>query len=616
MMLNGFSRRRFLESAGAAAGASFAAARVFPQESAAGARPALAPVLHHPAYELDDGTAADPAEWAAVEPGLHVSFASKDSCYLRHAVPQIRPAREHSETAWRGERVSILALAWTNGSIGQLRLIAGPLKTEKGSEIPAESIQVRFVRYLASDRPSASLDTGCDQTPASRFWLLPDLLDPLPRMDLEARTTRPIWISIDVPRDAEAGVYSGELKVLCQGGSPISLRLKLEVLGAVLPVPAEWKFRLDLWQNPWAVAHNHGLKPWSGPHLDVLRPHLRMLAEAGAKFTTAYICHSPWKDDTYVADGTMVEWVRKTDGSWAFDYTIFDKYIELAGECGLRDAITCYTMLPWQNRVRFLDMATGDYTWREWPPDSEEFKSFWRIFLKDLRGHLIARGWFGRSYMGINENKLEDSLAAIGTLKQDSGGWRVTYAGNWHPELNDLLDDYCVIIDKSMSTEQVLQRRRAGKTTTFYVCCAPPRPNNFVFSPPAESAWMGWYASEFGYDGFLRWAYDSWPGDPARDARHFFWPAGDCFLVYPGCRSGIRFERLREGIVDFEKVRILRELLGARSGAEVAGAGEEMSKILSGFDYQRAQTEPAAKPVNAAREFVNRLTGRLFPRQG
>jgi hypothetical protein len=608
------SRRRFLGRAGVAAGASFALGKAYPQEPGAGARSSGPSLLHHPAYELDDGTSANPAEWAAVGPGLHVSFASKDACYLRYAVPGITPAREHSETAWRGERVNLLALAWAAENFGQVRLVAGPLRNDKGNLIAPENVQVRFVRYVASSRPFASLDSGCGEAGGSQIWLLPDLLDPLPRMDLEARTTRPIWISIDVPRDAEPGLYSGEVKVTSQGANTIPMRLNLEVQAAVLPVSADWRFRLDLWQNPWAVAHCHGLKAWSGAHLDVLRPHLRMLAEAGAKSITTYVCHSPWKDDTYVADSTMVEWIRKPDGSWTFDYSIFDKYVELAMECGLGDSITCYTMLPWGHRVRFLDMGTGDYSWREWPPDSEDFKNFWPVFLKDLRRHLVEKGWFGRSYMGINERKMEETLAAIRTLKEDSREWRITYAGNWHTELDELLDDYCVIIDKTMSPEQIPSRRRAGKTTTFYVCCHPPRPNNFVFSPPAENAWMGWYASAFGYDGFLRWAYDSWAGDPARDARHVLFPAGDCFLVYPGSRSSVRFERLREGIVDFEKVRILRELLERRPGVEGSGPGAEMRKVLRGFDYQRAQTEAAAEPVNSARAFVNSLTQRLFPR--
>jgi len=607
-------RRRFLGHAGAAAGASFVAAGAFAQESGA-ARPTGLPVLHHPAYELDDGKAADPAEWAAVEPGLHVSFASKDSCYFRHAVPGIAPVREHSEAAWRGERVNVLALAWAGETVGQARPVLGPLRNDRGAMISAEHLQVRFVRYVASDHPFASLDTGCGESGASQSWLLPDLLDPLPRMDLEARTTRPLWISIDVPPDAEPGLYSGELKVAWQGGTAVAFRLNLEVQGAVLPVPDRWRFRLDLWQNPWAVAHHHGVEPWSRPHLDLLRPHLRMLAAAGAKYVTTYVCHSPWKDDTYVADSTMVEWVRKPDGTWSFDYSILDRYVELAGECGLADAITCYTMLPWKNRVRYLDRATGDYSWREWPPESEDFRSFWRSFLKDLRRHLVERGWFSRSYMGINENELGDSLAAIRTLKQDSAEWKVTYAGKWHPELEALLDDYCVIIDDGMPPDQVRQRRQAGRTTTFYTCCHPPRPNNFVFSPPAESAWMGWYASASGYDGFLRWAYDSWTADPDRDARHVFWPAGDCFLVYPGARSSIRFERLREGIVDFEKLRILRELLYGRSGARIAGAGDEMRGILGGFDYRQVQTDPAAGSVRAGRELLNGLTRRFFPRR-
>jgi hypothetical protein len=614
MRYHELSRRRFLERAGAAAGATVVAAGALQQGACGRDRPSGPAVRHHPAEELDDGRAADAGAWAAVGPGLHVAFASKDGGHLKHEVPAIAPVRQVSETAWRGERVNVLALAWAKENVSQLRIQAGPLRNETGAAIPAESVHVRFVRYVGSDHDFASVQTDCGESASSRLWLLPDLLDPLPRMDLEMRTTRPLWISIDVPPETDPGTYSGELKVSWQGGGGIPLRLDLEVQPPVLPDPARWRFRLDLWQNPWAVAHQHGLEPWSQAHLEVLRPHLRMLASAGAKFVTTYVCHSPWHDETFVPDSTMVESIRKPDGTWAFDYSILDRYVELAGECGLGDAITCYTMLPWQNRFRYLDLATGDYSWKEWPPQSPEFQAFWRTFLADLRGHLVQRGWFGRTYMGINENELPDSLASIRTLKQDSADWKVTYAGRWHPELDELLDDYCVIIDESMSPDQVRRRRQSGRTTTFYVCCHPPRPNDFVFSPPAESAWMGWYASAFGYDGFLRWAYDNWTADPARDARHALWSAGDCFLVYPGARSSVRFERLREGIVDFEKLRILRERLEGSSEGRTAGGGDEVREVLGRFDYGRVQKEPAAGAVQAGRERLNDLTRRLFPR--
>ena len=56
---------------------------------------------------------------------------------------------------------------------------------------------------------------------------------------------------------------------------------------------------------------------------------------------------------------------------------------------------------------------------------------------------------------------------------------------------------------------------------------------------------------------------------PARIPGQVLPPAGDTFLVYPGGNSSIRFEKLREGIVDYEKVRILRALASRSANGEV-----------------------------------------------
>src|SRR4029453_5395690 len=79
----------------------------------------------------------------------------------------------------------------------------------------------------------------------------------------EPRPTRPLWRPVDVPLDAEPGTYSGELQVAWQGRGNIPLRLDLEVQEPVIPDPRRWRFRLDLWQNPWAGAHHNGPGPWS-----------------------------------------------------------------------------------------------------------------------------------------------------------------------------------------------------------------------------------------------------------------------------------------------------------------------------------------------------------------
>ena len=81
----------------------------------------------------------------------------------------------------------------------------------------------------------------------------------------------------------------------------------------------------------------------------------------------------------------------------------------------------------------------------------------------------------------------------------------------------------------------------------------------FTFSPPAENTWISWYAAAEGFTGYLRWAYNNWTRATLQDTRYRTWPGGDCYQIYPGPRTSIRFEKLIEGIQDFEKIRILKE---------------------------------------------------------
>ncbi len=102
-----------------------------------------------------------------------------------------------------------------------------------------------------------------------------------------------------------------------------------------------------------------------------------------------------------------------------------------------------------------------------------------------------------------------------------------------------------------------------------------------------EGRYIGWYAAAYGYNRFLRWAYDAWPADPMRDAWHTLWPAGDCFLVYPGGNSSIRFEKLREGIVDYEKIRLLRESASRSSSQKAKNLMKELADHLNTFSVER-----------------------------
>src|SRR5687767_13536884 len=113
----------------------------------------------------------------------------------------------------------------------------------------------------------------------------------------------------------------------------------------------------------------------------------------------------------------MIDWIKLKNGGWKFDYRIFDEYIQLAMSMGIDEAITIYTPVPWGFRFRYLDEQTGNHVHESWAPDSKAFKDFWSIFLTDLKKHLEQKGWFDKTYLGINENALEHTLAAIKVIK-------------------------------------------------------------------------------------------------------------------------------------------------------------------------------------------------------
>lgn len=549
--------------------------------------PAKVPVPQgHYQTEYTFDKPSDPAAWGRISKGLHVGFGSTDELYLRSEVPSVKENGVNWEaTGWRGERLNAQVLVWSSDTVEQIRFIVSDLTNANGKVISKHNVKLNMVRYVVSNRAYNASNFDCGVSNDSAY-LMPDRFEAFDRFDLPGNSVRPVWIYFEIPANAAPGDYNGTIEVNSLKGKVV-LNVGIKVQSQDLPKPHDWKYRLDLWQNPWVVAWYYHVVPWSDEHKALLKQHMKLYADAGGKYITTYAVHSPWSDNSYRIEGAMIDWLKTTDGNWKFDYSIFDQYVDLAMEAGIDEAITIYTPVPWGYRFRYMDEKSGNYQYAEWAPASPEFKAVWNVFLDDLKAHLTQKGWFKKVYLGINENPMDVTLAAIKVIKDHSKEWKITYAGDWHLELTAFLDDYSPVISSEPSLMDIKDRSAKGQTTTFYVCCTPPKPNNFVFSPPAEGRYISWYAAACGYNGFLRWAYDAWPADPMRDARHTFWPSGDCFLVYPGGTSCIRYEKLREGIVDYEKIRILREQASKSSNEKVKNLLKALEAHLASLATER-----------------------------
>lgn len=358
----------------------------------------------------------------------------------------------------------------------------------------------------------------------------------------------PAICRVAVSADAKPGVYEF---------GP----MQLKVIDRVLPPPAQWKFYLDLWQHPWAVARYANVAPFSDGHYAAMEPVMQTLAACGQKVLTTTLLDLPWNHQCYDAYHSMIGRVKKADGSWVFDYTVFDEYVAFGRRCGIGPDIACYSLCPWGYVVRWQN-EKGETERAEAKPSTPIFEDYWGDFLVDFAKHLKEKGWFEHTYIAMDERSPEDVRNIANFIQKKVPGFKISMAGNRKPSdfAGITIDNYSqVLSDVTPEFLQELDERRSkGYLTTFYVCCGPQRPNTFMTSPNDEGFWLGAYAAFSGFDGFLRWAANSWPCNPYTNAAFGHWAPGDTFLVYPKGEYSMRLLSLRAGIVVAEKIRLLK----------------------------------------------------------
>ena len=96
--------------------------------------------------------------------------------------------------------------------------------------------------------------------------------------------------------------------------------------------------------------------------------------------------------------------------------------------------------------------------------------------------------------------------------------------------------------------------------------------NRFIEQPLLKTRLLHWINYRYGATGYLHWGYNHWRQEdpfthltPAHGGPPYL-PAGDSWIVYPGSDGplgSIRFEAMRDGIVDHE----LLSMLGERDAA-------------------------------------------------
>ena len=377
-------------------------------------------------------------------------------------------------------------------------------------------------------------------------------------------------VQVNVPRKIKSGFYKfGDLRV--------------KVLNRTITPVSKRTYHLDIWQHPWAIARTSKTKPFSKEHYEAMRPFWCELASLGQKVITTTIVRYPWSRQCTDAYDTMVRHIKMDDGSWKFDYTIFDEYVAFALSCGIGPEIACYSICPWDGGRIWWETPDGKHHSMRAKLGSKEYEEYWSPFLEDFSKHLKDKGWFDKTTVALDERSPEETKAAAELVRRVAPGLRLELAGNRAFDAfvgiePDVYSQSMEHVSKKFF-EDVATRKTKGLKTTFYVCNSPLSPNTFVFSSPDEGYWLGLYPAVAGLDGLLRWAYNSWPPKPIENADYAGLFAGDTFLVYPDGSPSIRLLMLQNGLEAAEKYKLLRT---------EGKCDDELDKVVKLFDAKKA----------------------------
>ncbi|MCM1483071.1 MAG: DUF4091 domain-containing protein [Muribaculaceae bacterium] len=562
--------------------------------------PAMAVAYEEPR----DTTPVDTEAWERFTAPLEFTWASKDVHYSQFAAPAIGGAvKDTTVTAWRGERIGVEALLIATQQTDPLKVKLSELR--KGTHKVKDAIcTAGFMRYVLTTH----YNTCGYPKPDLPAFTNPDMIDlPDASVSLEARSVRPVWCTFEIPRDIEPGVYTSTLSLTDAKGRTVSaLDINIDVDGHTLPVSHDYAFYLDMWQQPYAISRYAGVKPWSEEHFNLLKPYADMLARAGQKTVSVILFYEPWGEQSNDKFEPMVLTTKKADGSWAYDYSIMDSYIEFMAQHGVDANISCFTMIPWDMNFRYFDEAKGDYSYLKTTTTSPEYEALWTDFLQNLVKHLKEKGWYEKSMIVMDERGLGDMLNAYNIAQKAVPGIKMSLAGNYHPELVDKLESYTVAKGDFFPDDVLAQRKANGWTSLLYVCCAQSAPNIFSNSEPADGAYLPVYSTATGFDGFLHWSYTNWTDDPMTDTRFHMFAPGDTYFVYPGGRSSSRYERLVEGVQMSEKIRLLRDELTAAGRVEALRELEDaLTPVRTGA---MTRYYPTSKVVNSLAEKLDKIS--------
>lgn len=394
-------------------------------------------------------------------------------------------------------------------------------------------------------------------TRTAPFWVY-DAMQPVEKNFTETSSVTSTGLYVRWPVGyRKPGIYRGVLH-LYQGLDHAEIPVEYNVMD--VEVPKIETLRLTNWFSIENMASYHEVEPWSEAHWNMIEEYGRLMREG--------------RQTDFLVPSGLMEYTRRDDGTYEFNYTRMKRFIDLYLGLGFRyiNGGTPIFREDWANSFFTVTIHGKNY-----PAMSEEAYAFLLSYFRSWYTFLCENGWDSITIQHVGDEPHADcaleyrilsgivrkcvpNIPLIDAVEIPALDGAVDI---WVPKNNTLTEHW----------EAFEQKRMLGDTIWFYTCCCPGGHylNRFLDGALLRTRYLHWANFLYNLPGYLHWGLNHYECTDDPFSGHAgsinslsitALPCGDSHIVYPLGKQvlrSVRFEAMRAGCEDYEILRLLEE---------------------------------------------------------
>jgi Glycoside hydrolase 123, catalytic domain/Glycoside hydrolase 123 N-terminal domain len=293
-------------------------------------------------------------------------------------------------------------------SIKGLKVTPTALKSIDGKGvIPVESVIVRYgLRAELRNRTKGIKNTfdGLGKFPPAEVAPIKG-----------ARALQPVWVTVNVPKDAKAGNYLGKITISTVGAKDMEVPIKLSVANWTIPNTEDSSLWYWMVQSPESLALKYNVKMWSDKHWKLIGESFELMHQLGSR-----IVYIPMFPKSHLGnEHSMIRWIKDGNG-YKHDFSIFEKYMDTALKHLKKIDVVCLYCWPRSTggmkgsgtkiggkplNFTVLDPNTGKLTESVGPSWGQPaMRLFWKPVLSQVRNILKKKKLDKKIMFGVSDD--------------------------------------------------------------------------------------------------------------------------------------------------------------------------------------------------------------------